>query len=165
MKYFFILLTSLIFLSGCSSRNAFDEFKMDKDQELSISSLQSAKIISSDGKINGVFSAIYLNEVYPDSFNDGEYFFIYMYQKEPKELYDPKELKETGLSVKLNSKLPVKLKELPRENIFSHLISIKSDWNRYYILAFLKEKKENLNLVLESDPSSSADLKYQKGEQ
>ena len=82
-------------------------------------------------------------------------------------MYDPKELIKTNLNIKLNGKLAVKLEELPRENKFSHLVSIKSNWNKYYLVSFLTNKKRalSLSLEIESDPSSSAVLKYQKAEQ
>ena len=159
--------TFLLFLTGCSNNNAFDLFKLDKDQERSITSLQTTKIVTKDGEVSGVFSAIYLNEVYPDSFNDGENFFVYIYLKKEEKMYNPKELIKTNLNIKLNGKFAVKLEELPRENKFSHLVSIKSNWNKYYLVTFLTDKKRDLSvsLEIESDPSSSAVLKYQKAEQ
>jgi len=167
MKTFLLFFTFLLISTGCSNNNAFDLFKMDKDQERSITSLETAKILTIDGAVSGVFSSIYLNEVYPDSFNDGENFFVYIYLKKEEKMYDPKKLVKTNLNIKLNGKLAVKLKELPRENKFSHLVSIKSNWNKYYLVTFLTDKKRDLslNLEIESDPSSSAVLNYQKAEQ
>ena len=165
MKTFLIITIFTLIFTACSSNNAFDNFKMDKDQELSVSSLQSAKIVSADGKVSGIFSGVYLNEVYPDSFNGGEYFFVYVYLKKPTQMYNPKEFVKTGLNLKLNSNLAVKIEELPRENKFSHLVSVKSKWNKYYLVAFLHDESKNLSLLLENDPSFSAELKYLKAEQ
>jgi len=163
MKTFFIILTFLTLFTACSSKNAFSEFKMDKDQELSISSLKSSKIISKNGEVSGVFSAIYLNEVYPKSFKGDEYFFVYLFTKDTKEMYDPLKPTQTDLRLKLNSKLPIKLQKLPQNNRFSHLVETKSNWNRYYLVSF--KKADKINLVLENGLSSSAVLKYQKDEQ
>jgi len=163
MKTFFIILTFLTLFTACSTKNAFSEFKMDKDQELSISSLKSSKIISKDGEVSGVFSAIYLNEIYPESFKGDEYFFVYLFTKDTKEMYDPQRPTQTDLKLKLNSKLPIKLQKLPQNNRFSHLVETKSSWNRYYLVSF--EKVDEINLVLENGLSSSAVLKYQKDEQ
>ena len=58
MKTFYILVAFLLMFTACSSNNAFDNFKMDKDQELSVSNLQSAKIMSSDARVNGLFSNV-----------------------------------------------------------------------------------------------------------
>lgn len=164
MKTFYIFLTLLIFFGGCSSKNAFDKFKMSREQELSISSLQSSKIVSKTGTVDGIFSAIYLNEVYPESFNGDEYFFIYIFTKDNKELYDPKKPTKTDLLLKLNSKLPVKLQKLEKNNRFSNLVYIKSNWNMYYLAAFQKEEKL-ISLVLENGQFSSAELKYKKDKQ
>lgn len=158
MKTFFIFLTFLTLFTGCSKKNAFYKFKMDKDQELSASSLQSSKIVSKDGEVKGVFSAIYLNEVYPETFNQEESFFIFFFSKEKKELYDQSKSTDTNLKVMLNSKLPIKIEELSQANKFSHLVDIKNDWNRYYIVTF--EKADTINLVFEDANASSGVLKY-----
>ena len=165
MNKIFTLLSLLLLFNACSSNNAFDNFKMDKDQELSVSSMRSAKVASSSGEVSGIFSSVYLNEVYPESFNDGEYFFVYVYLKKQKEMYNPKELFNTGLNLKLNSKLAVKIEELPKENKFSHLVSVKSEWNKYYKVVFMEDEERKLNLVLENGPSFSAQLNFLKAEQ
>lgn len=160
MKTFLIILTFFIFFTGCSSKNAFYQFKMDRAQELSASSLQTSKILSKDGEVSGIFSAIYLNEVYPQAFNEDEYFFVFLYIKETKEMYDPNNPTESDLRLKLNSKLPIKIEKLSEDNQFSHLVDIKSDWKQYYIVSF--KQSGTLNLVLENGKSSSAVLKYNK---
>lgn len=160
MKKISIFLIILLFFSGCSRKNAFDEFKMQKAQELSISSLQNSKILTKSGEINGIFSAIYLNEVYPEKFNGDEYFFIYFYTKDNNQMYNPKDDIETALKIKLNSKLPIKILKLPEENRFSHLVDIKNSWNKYYLIAF--ERSDSLNLTLENGEASSGVIKYKK---
>ncbi|MCK9453552.1 MAG: hypothetical protein WCY51_04480 [Sulfurimonas sp.] len=160
MKTFFTLLAFLILFSGCSRKDAFFGFEMDIAQKMSASSLQSSKILSKDGQISGIFSIIYLNEVYPKSFNENEYFFIFIFTKEPKEFYNPKKPTDTDLVLKLNSQLPIKVEELPKENRFSYLVDTKSDWNKYYIVSF--KKSDTLELVLEDKESSSEIIKYKK---
>jgi len=164
MKNYFIFLTLLFILSGCSSKNAFDNFNMSKEQELGISSLQSVKVASQNGVVAGVFSSIYLNEVYPKSFSDSEYFFIYVYLKDSGSMYNPNQISEENLNIKLNGKTPIKIQKLPKDNKFSNLIEIRSKWNKYYMVAFSHEKKDSLNLVFENEQSSSAAIKYQKDE-
>ena len=165
MKLILLTIMALLAFSGCSKNsNAFDFFKMDDNYERAIDNLQTGTIVSSF-ETKAILSTIYLNHVYPEKYNDGEYFFVYIYLKEPKKMFKPKELLETGLNLKLNGILAVKIKELPRENKFSSLVSIKSKWNKYYMVAFLHDESNRLNLVLENDPSFSAVLKYQKAEQ
>jgi len=164
MKSFLIILIYLFFLIGCSDKNAFTKFNMTTAQELTASSLQSSKIKLAD-KVDGIVSVVYLNEVYPHRYFTNEYFFVYLYLKNKKELYNPVSLEDVDLVLKLNDKLPIKIKKLPYANEFSNLINTKSKWNRYYLVAFKKEKSNKLSIVLENGQSSSDPLVYQKGEQ
>ncbi len=165
MKFLSVtVISTLLLLSGCSYNNAFTKFQMDKEQELSASSLQSSKIISQDNQIKGVFSAIYLNEVYPKSFNQHEYFYVSVYLKKKKDIYDPNKNEDIGLTFMLNGELPLKIKKLPSSNQFSHLLSRSNDWNIYYLVAF-KEQGNTLSLVLKDTDSSSSALTYYKDEQ
>lgn len=164
MKVFLISVSILLMFTGCATKSAFSKFDMTPKQELSASSLQSNKIISGN-KVDGVFSAIYLNEIYPDSFNQNEYFFVTIFLKNKQEMHDPNSLDDVNLVLKLNSKLPIKIKELAPTNQFSHLVSIQNSWSSYYLVAFEEDKEKKLNLVLESGQSSSAALRYQKDEQ
>lgn len=161
MKYFFSILGIAFLLNGCSAQNAFSKFDMTPQQELSASSIQSSKVKFNDD-VNGVFSSIYLNEVYPDKFTQNEYFFIYFYVKDKTKIYEPNSLDNFDLTLKLNSQLPIKMKKLPANNKFSHLVSQKSPWYRYYLVAFKKQDVKKLNLILENPPYSSAELVYQK---
>lgn len=159
MKYFFLLSAFLTLFSGCSSKNAFSEFKMSKDQQLSVSNLQSSKITSEKMQVSGVMSAIYLNDIYPDFYNDKEYFFVYTYIKESQNL------SAADMNIKLNSKSFIELRELPKENRFSNMVSNTSRWNKYYIATFEKDNSDKLELILESGDSSSSSLIYRKVEE
>jgi len=146
--------------NGCSSKDAFFGFEMDKAQKLSASSLQSSKIVSNSAEVKGTISVIYLNEVYPKSFNGDEYFYVFVFTKEPKKLYDPKEPAESDMMLKLNSELPIKVERLPAQNRFSHLVDTKNEWNQYYLVAF--KQSASISLVLEDSNSSSSAIKYKK---
>ncbi len=163
MNFLYIFLALGLFFTGCADKNAFSKFNIETKQELALSVLQSAKIKSSDG-IEGVFSAVYLNRVYPESFNQNEYFYIYLYTKEKREMFNPNLLEDIDLSVRLNGKLPVKIKELPHNNRFLYLASIRSEWQRYFLVAFEEESGVELNLRLQTSDSSSDILIYQKDE-
>jgi hypothetical protein len=162
MKYILINIAILLFISACSSRNAFSQFNLADEQELSVTSLLSSKLKSKDGKVYGIVSAIYLNDIYPKSYHNDEYFFVYVYLKEKEDLHNPKYFDDFELNLKLNGVAPTKIKQLPQNNQFSNLTFIKSDWNQYYIVAFKKQNKNTLNLVLKNAQSSSNSLKYQK---
>ncbi|MFT7004683.1 MAG: hypothetical protein ACJAWW_002048 [Sulfurimonas sp.] len=163
MRYILTILTfSLLFL-GCADKNAFSKFKMLPDQELSANSLQSSKIKLGEN-VAGVVSTIYLNEIYPKVYTANEYFYVYVYLKDGSKMYDPNTLDDIKLTLKLNNKLPLKIKKLDSKNKFSHLASVNSEWNQYFLIAFEEEKTNKLSLVLENGQSSSDSLVYQKGE-
>ena len=164
MRYILTILTfSLLFL-GCADKNAFVKFKMLPDQELSADSLQSSKIKLGENVV-GIVSSIYLNDIYPKVYNTNEYFYVYLYLKDGSKMYDPNTLDDIKLTLKLNNKLPIKIKLLDANNKFSHLASVRNDWNRYFLIAFEEEKENSLSLVLESGQSSSDSLEYQKDEE
>lgn len=160
MKFFLIILTFLTIFSGCSKKNAFYEFKMDKEQELALSSLKSSKIVSKNGEVSGIFSAIYLNDVYPETFNQDETFFIFFFTKEEKKISDTSENINGDLKVTLNAKMPVKVEKLSQENRFSELVDVKSSWNHYYIVTF--EKAQKADLLFEDKNGSSNTLRFKK---
>ena len=161
MKFFLIFILFTILLTGCADKNAFSKFNMTTAQGLSESSLQSSKI-KSNKQIDGVFSVIYLNEVYPNIYFKNEYFYVYFYLKNKKKMYNPNLLEDIGLTLKLNSQLPIKIKQLPPANKFSHLVTTKNEWNSYYLVAFKEQKSKKLSIVLENGQSSSDPLIYQK---
>ena len=153
MKYFLITLTFLLFMNGCSYQNAFSKFNMTTEEELLAANTQSAKIESKD-KIEGVFTAIYLNNVYKESFEKDENFLVSVYMKNP----------ETTYSFKLNKKSPLKIKKIKKlEELreFTALMKTKEKWNEYYILSF-EETEEELHLSIEKENSFSSGLLYLK---
>jgi hypothetical protein len=165
MKFPTILLTSLLFLSGCSHQNAFTKFELSGDQEAAMASLQSSKIQYSD-KVAGVVSVIYLNEVYPKSYNGKEYFLLYFYLKEDqKEIFDPTILEHRDLQVQLNNTQAIKIKQLPTNNRFAHLSGTQSKWSRYYLVAFQEQSKNQLSLVLKDGKYSSNNITFRKNEE
>ncbi|NOR56945.1 MAG: hypothetical protein GQ474_00300, partial [Sulfurimonas sp.] len=103
--------------------------------------------------------------VYPNVYTVNEYFYVYLYLKDEKEMHDSNTLDDIKLTLKLNGKIPVKVKKLDSKNQFSHLASVNSEWKRYYLVAFEREEESEINLVLETDQSSSDALTYQKDEE
>ena len=153
MKYFLITLTFLLFMSGCSYQNAFSKFNMTKEEELLAANTQSSKIESKE-KIEGVFTAIYLNNVYKESFTKDENFLIAVYMKDPETTYDFKLNKHPSLTMK-------KIKKLEEFNEFTTLMKTKEKWNEYYLVVFESMEKE-LHLSIEKESSFSSELLYLK---
>lgn len=151
MKYFFASLFFILLLNSCATKSAFSKFEMDEKQELSASSLQSSKI-SSENSVDGILSAIYLNEVYPETYKEYDTFYVYLYLKREKHEF----------TIKLNDKLPLNMEQLPHDNKFAYLVSTDNDWNKYYIVTFEKADSNAtaLNLVVQSGDSSSKILNF-----
>ena len=157
-----ISLFLLLFLNACSHQNAFSQFKMDEEQERSITSLKRSKITQGTNTV-GAFNALYLNSVYPNLYNGNEYFYVYMYLKKEQTLTLSNEDNNT-LHLTLNGNSPLEFKKLNPKNRFSNLSSSKNKWNQYYLVSFDTVGKI-LTLKLESDQFDSASLKYQKDRQ
>ena len=151
MKYIILTFIIMLSFSGCSKNNAFDNFDLTKNQEKSMNSLQSSRIFYKQNS-DGIFSAIYLNNIYPKKFKDEEYFFVYFYTKS----------KAKNIKLKLNNILAIKMQKLPSENEFTDLVKTKTNWNNYYLVTFKKQDKKNLNLTFENYPYTSDQLVYLK---
>jgi len=152
MKTFTIILTFLVLISGCSSKNAFEQFEMNEKQELATNALARSKIKYAD-KVNGIISIVYLNFVSSDEYDDGEYFYVYAYLKN----------KNYEFRFLLNDKEPVSVKELPSTNKFTELTSISNEWSKYYLVKFAKQD-DKLSFVFENGPYSSDILRFEKDE-
>ena len=152
MKIFLITLTFSVLFSGCANKSAFEQFNMSQEQELSANALQRSKVKFGD-KVNGILSAVYLNFVFPQKYNDGEYFYVYTYVKN----------KNYQSLFLLNGKEPLSIEELPSKNEFTKLTLEESEWSKYYLLKFAKQG-DKLSFVFENGPYSSDTLKFEKDE-
>ncbi len=151
MKYL-VLFFTIVFLSGCSHKNAFSNFDIDIDQQLSMQHYKKIKLTKND-KIIGTFSSLYLNEIYPDRYNKNEYFFLYIYLKESQNI--------ENYTIKLNKKTPLKIKKLNPDNKFSKLTNERNKWSKYYLVSF-EETGKKLTLSFGNDQSILASIVYLK---
>jgi len=146
MKYFFLVYMIFIF-NGCSSKNAFSEFNLTKEQELSVSNLKSIEIKNE----NGIFSAIYLDEIDKKRFSDGEYFYV--------ELYTKDNLNQIKSKLSLNGEKTTTIKELNYNNEYSKYVTIHNRWKKYFIVKFpIKIEEGELKLIY----NNSQTLIYKK---
>ena len=143
----YILILTIVF-TACSTQNALTSFKLTKKEQQSILNFQNVKIISKN-KIKGIFSAIYLNEIDFNEYNEYENFYVCIYMKNTKD----------NLDFFLNSKTPTYIEELDVNNKFSNLSAIKNKWHKYYLLRFSKID-EDLKLKLIVNNKDSVDLTY-----
>ena len=150
MKNFLITITSLIFLSACSYQNAFSKFEMTEKDELLASNTQSSKI-EKEVIVQGVFTAVYLNNVSDEYADSYENFLVGVYLKDSTQKYD----------FVLNKQLPinaVKIKDLEK---YSELLKNPRKWDIYYFVQF-EDSGRKINFTLENDTLSSAVLRFLK---
>ena len=152
MKIFFTIFTILILLSGCGTRNAFSNLGLSAEQEVALENTKNGKL-SFENKVGGVFSVIYMNNISSKLDKNFINFYVSIYLKEKSE----------DLSITMNQKKSLWIKEMPHENEFSSLLPSKSEWNKNYIVSFENDENNNtINLLIESDQFSSGQLHYLK---
>lgn len=150
MKIFFSFVL-LFGLSGCAQKDAFDMFGFTKEQKLSENSIQTLKVKDLNKNVVGMVSTIYLNEVYPDRYEDGEYFYVYFYVKGKK-----------SLEFSLNGKEALHVELLKPKNRFSKLLNTQNSWSRYNLVKFEKTEDRKLTLKLKDKTLSFKGIIYKK---
>ena len=149
MRYFFTALLITTLFSGCAVRNAFSKLEINEKQEKAIENTKSGKILFED-KVGGIFSAMYLNDIYPSMNKSTNYFYISIYLKDAYE----------NLSITSNKQKPLKIKTLPHDNKFTRLLPMQSEWAKNYLVSFDNNEKAGVNLSIESGQFSSGQLNY-----
>ena len=149
MKFLLFTLITLILSSGCATKNAFTKLGLEESEEKAIENTRCAKIVSKD-VVGGIFSAIYLNNIYQELEKEHALFYISIYIKE----------KGNDFNVTLNDELPVNIKKLSQINKYSHLLSNKNEWNQNYLVTFKNPVDSKLNLLIDSGQYSSGPLSY-----
>ncbi|MEA1920137.1 MAG: hypothetical protein U9N52_09875 [Campylobacterota bacterium] len=163
MRYILIFLITLLFLTGCSRTTAFDFFKMDDNYERAVDNLQTGTIVRSF-ETEAILSTVYLNRVYPEKYNDAEYFFVSIYLRDDIRLYFKAGMNNKKYHFTLNGEKPIEGKELKTDDELRLSMPISNEWNRYYLVKFPLQYTEKLDLILENDEYDSVELIYYKNE-
>jgi hypothetical protein len=162
MKFTAFVLAGLIFFTGCSKTTAFDFFKMNPNYERAISNLQAGTIARSF-ETEVILSSVYLNAVYPDDYKDGEYFFIALYIADDKRLFYIKaNMSDPDYQLMLNGVNFIDAQELKEDDKLRSLMPINNEWNRYYLIKFDTQHRDDLMLSLENKNLDKIKLHYQK---
>ena len=189
-KFFTIstLVASLLFM-GCSKTTAFDFFSTDVYYEKAVSNMQKVSLMS-NMETKALLHAVYLNNVDPDVYYDGEYFFVAVHIIE-----DPVEKSKRGLnnpeySLTIQEKKVMQEKEFfeaedasaPKNGqSFNYVqatevielhddhelrlsMPIRNQWNSYYIVKYESSSDSKLILSFESDRYGQALLTFLKAE-
>ena len=149
MKILLLGIVTTILISGCATKNAFSKLNMGVEQEKAIENTRCAKITSNDN-VGGIFSAIYLNNIYKEIDKNTQKFYISIYLKNT----------DSEVDIRLNNQKPLQMKKLPSKNEYSHLLSTNNKWTKNYEVSFVKTQGQKLNLSIDSGPFSSGQLSY-----
>jgi len=144
MKFLLPILLLMLTFLGCAQKNAFERFHLSDSQELAEDNLQSSKVVNAKAEVTGVVTAVYLNKIKPELYNDYEYFYVYLYAKK----------KNDAITFSLNGSPALLAEELPAQNEFTALTAFNSKWNKYYLVGFAKQQG-TLNLKIQLGQSSA----------
>ncbi len=161
MRFSLIAVAGLLIFGGCSGKGAFDMFRMDEAHERSVEQMRTGTIIQSF-ETKAIISAVYLNPVYPDTYQDGDYFIAAIYFDKGNLETKKWDLKEHGYSLTLNDKAPASMEELRESDPRRALIPVRNNWNKYYFIRFEPGQEDLLTLKLANDQTGSVALSYPK---
>jgi len=162
MKFSIILLLSLIGFSGCTTKGTFDMFTMDEPHQKAVEQLRSAAIVKSFGT-KALVHTVYLNPIYPENYNDGEYFIGAVYFERDNRDVKKWDLYAHGYTLTLNGKKATIIEELKESDPRRALIPVQNNWNKYYFIRFDLQPEGVLKLLLENNQTGQVALSYQKG--
>jgi hypothetical protein len=162
MKFSIILLISLIGFSGCTTKGTFDMFTMDEPHQKAVEQLRSAAIVKSF-ETKALVHTVYLNPIYPENYNDGEYFIGAVYFERDNRDVKKWDLNAHGYTLTLNGKKATIIEELKESDPRRALIPVQNNWNKYYFIRFDLQPEGVLKLLLENNQTGQVALSYQKG--
>jgi hypothetical protein len=161
MKYFFATLFVGFLISGCATRSAFSKFGITQEQELSIENTRSGEMRNGT-KVGGIFSSVYLNNIYPNMSEDTNVFYISTYMR--KDSVDNNE--SNDFSIKMNNAKPKEIRKLAYDTKLNDLLPVKTSWTNNYVVTFdNNETTDKIDLVIGIDQFSSGSLIYSKDAQ
>jgi hypothetical protein len=153
MNFLSVSAILLVLLTGCSQKSAFSNFELSKEQEISISNTQRAKIVS-PSKVEGIFTAVYLNNIYPQKYTPNDFFLIFLYTKD--------EIAPKELVFQANQKKALRIEEVQSNDEFTTLFQMQNSWNSCYLLEFESDANKDINFEVNSGIYKSITLIYKK---
>jgi len=168
----FTTISAALLLGGCSKSTAFDFFSTDVYYEKAISNMQKVSLMQAM-ETKALLHAIYLNNVDPDLYHDGEYFYIAVHIIE--DAYDPKKhgLRNLNYQLRLiepseedkNKDVyyePLETIELDEDDKLRRTMPIQNQWNHYYLIKFKTTESKNIKLSFGNDRYGKSPLMFQK---
>ncbi len=161
MRFSVLAISAMLAFGGCAEKGAFDLFKMDDAHERAVEQLRTGSIVLSL-ETKAIISTLYLNPIYPEHYNDGEYFIGAVYFEKDIRGIRERMPEDAGYQLTLNGKKPTFIEVLKEKDPRRRFIPIQNNWNRYYIIRFAEEQNSSLALRLENNQTGSVVLHYQK---
>lgn len=162
MRGVIISFVVLLGLSGCSTKGTFDMFALDEPHQKAVEQLRSGAIVKSF-ETKALIHTVYLNPIYPEKYNDGEYFIGAVYFERDNRDVKKWDLNAHGYTVTLNGNKPTLIEELKESDPRRALIPVQNNWNKYYFIRFDLQSEGALTLLLENNQTGQVALSYQKG--
>ncbi|WP_428022916.1 hypothetical protein [Arcobacter sp.] len=162
-----ILISFLVFLSGCSSYSITKYFDKNDFYLNSLQYTKKADIIKKD-EVVAIFTATYLNKVENKYDNDYENFIVSVYVANNKETtiptitLDKKNYSNEDIEKELNYETNyAKMEEIAKESKIIESIPLKNPWAKYYLIKFNKnEKIANFLLRYRLNESQKAEISF-----
>jgi hypothetical protein len=152
----------LLLTSGCSTKGTFDMFALDEPHQKAVEQLRTGAIVKSF-ETKALVHTVYLNPIYPEKYNDGEYFVGAVYFERDNRDVKKWDLNAHGYTLTLNGKKATYIEELKESDPRRALIPVQNNWNKYYFIRFDLQPEGALTLLLENNQTGQVVLSYQKG--
>jgi hypothetical protein len=162
MRILMMSVCTVLMMSGCADKGAFDMFKMDKVYERAVEQTRTGSIVRSL-ETKALVSAVYLDPIYPEQYNDGEYFVGAVYFERDNRDVKKWDLATHGYTLTLNGKTPTLIEELKESDPRRSFIPVQNNWNKYYFIRFDSQSEGALVLLLDNNQTGQVALTYQKG--
>jgi len=168
------LLSSLLFITGCSKTTAFDFFSTDPYYEKSVSNMRTASLIK-DGETKAILHAVYLNNIDEKEYHTQEYFFVSIHIIDDNHESKNKGLDNPDYALKMIEKVdigthnflearPISIRRLKEDSKILRNMPVKNKWSYFYLVKFEEVDQDVLTLLLKSKEYGESKITFAKKE-
>ncbi len=150
---------AIVLLGGCSQKEEFRNL-LNRDSVYTNSIVYTKKMQLKDehNLTVAVATATYLNPLYPERFNDGEYFFVGLFMQE-----GPNRLQEGGVELLLGNRSAVSMEEAQEELL--KRLPLVNGWSSYYVIGFAPVESNTVKLRFGSESLGYESVDIRKSRQ
>lgn len=161
MKFFkfSVLFLAIFIFFGCG-KSALVMFDKDEDFQKALQYTEE-KQLKNYFQTLAIFRATHLNQVYPQKYNDKEYFFVGIYiqddmKKEKSKINNPQ------YALTLNGNKFLSYEEVDENNVLHKTMPFVNRWTAYYVVAFDKQESNEMTLEYKKDTNQSVSFVFKK---